>query len=69
MASLWKLDGDGDFVGGVEFGPFQGWFPNTLAVENTGDAYLLWNNVNGAISLWGLDPSGEFQGGVEYGPY
>jgi hypothetical protein len=66
-ASHWRLDSQGNFVGGEEFGPFPNWTPKDVSLDPNGKSRLLWDNPNGGASVWVVNASGQFETGQEFG--
>jgi hypothetical protein len=67
QASLFKVAASGTFSSQA-FGPFSGWRPAGLAVNNDGDSDLMWNSIANQLSLWDIGSTGSFTTNG-YGPY
>jgi hypothetical protein len=67
--SLWKLDGNLNYVGSHAYGPYDGWIPLAITVGQDNYARVLWKNTQGAISLWNVDPNLNLAYSRVYGPY
>lgn len=67
--SLWKLDGNLNYVTSHAYGPYIGWTP--LAITTGPDSYtrVLWRATDGTVSLWLVDPNLNYISGKTYGPF
>jgi hypothetical protein len=67
--SLWKLDGNLNFLGNHIYGPYYGWEPVAITTAANSWTYVLWRYTNNSIALWAVDPNLNFGFARYYGPY
>jgi hypothetical protein len=78
MLSLWKVDGNLNYITSQQYGPYSGYYPDFITTNKNGYTYVLWEdytpinymfgNYLGA-QLWLVDPNLNYVTSVEYGPY
>lgn len=66
QASIFRVASDAS-VTSKAFGPFSGWTPSGLAVNNDGDSDLMWNSIANELSIFDIPTSGAFTS-KSYGP-
>ncbi|MBV9201720.1 MAG: hypothetical protein JOY83_18720 [Alphaproteobacteria bacterium] len=67
--SLWLLDPSLNYLGSHGYGPYGGWTPITLDVNNsTNNAYVLWRYTDGTANIWALDANLNFIKSNTFGP-
>jgi len=69
MITIWTVDDSGTIVSHPTYGPFSGWQPTRLAVDNDGDTRVLWRHESGLATLWRLDASGLIAASPVFGPH
>jgi hypothetical protein len=67
--SLWKLDGNLNFLGNHNYGPYYGWEPIAITSAANSWTYVLWRYTDNSVSLWAVDPNLNFGFNRNYGPY
>lgn len=67
--AIWKLDGNFNYVYGVNFGPYGGEIPMGINVGDDNYTRVMWRGTDGSIILWLLDPNLNWVSGYQYGPF
>jgi hypothetical protein len=64
-ASVYKLDGNLNFVTYQEFGPIYEWLPVAITTTSTNSTYLLWRHTAGSVAIWRLNADLDHVGDID----
>lgn len=67
QASIFTVAIDGT-IASQPFGPYSGWAPTGLAVNNDGDSDLMWNSSTNQLSIFDIGNTGSITSSA-LGPY
>ena len=73
-AAFWDVDGQGNLMGLVTYGPFTDggqnvWHATSMATGPDGVSHVVWNNPDGKVALWTVQTNGSVTGTTGFGPY
>ena len=73
-AAFWDVDGQGNLMGLVTYGPFTDggqnvWHATSMATGPDGVSHVVWNNPDGKVALWTVQTNGSVTSTTGFGPY
>ena len=68
-ASVWVLDGAGNALSSVSFGPYAGWTAQRTAAGSDGVTRVLWQKTDATAGLWLFGANNGVTSAFAFGPY